>query len=287
MTTHSYSRSALNNTDVMFRENIQAYSELLTAIGLIQTSDNGQINKEAATRPAAAGQSAGYEIFEFSDSLQEVSPIFLRVEYLSAGNIQIFGTAVTIGQGTDGAGNLTGVTSQRLYSYGASPTNNSFTTFGCHTEGFAGVMSQVGSITSSSSAASGSFMICRSCDANGHPTADGCIVYNHNVSGFPHGQALRFSGAAGRVNASPSVDIALLPLGVSQTISGEIPVYPMWMPLPALTAVVGAIAMPQALLGNVDTLEVAAVGVQPRTYLIALGGFQPRSNPLGFGMLWE
>lgn len=287
MTTSSYSRNALNNTDAMFQGHVQDYSALLTAIGLIQTSDIGQINKETVSRPVGAGQAAGYEIFAFSDSLQAVSPIFLRIEYISAGNSQIFGTAVTVGQGTDGAGNLTGVTSQRLYSYGAVSPNNTFTTFGCHTEGFAGVMNQVGAITGSSSAASGSFMVCRSCDANGHPTGDGCIVYNHNINGFPQGQALRFSGAAGRVNASPSVDIAFLPLGISQTVSGEIPIYPMWLPLPALTAVVGAIAMPQALLGNVDTLEVAVVGVQPRTYLIALGGFQPRSNPLGFGMLWE
>lgn len=89
----------------------------MTALGLVQTSDTGQIDTATATRPAPPGIS-GYAIFRFPDS-----SLFLKFEFGpapsagTAGNPSLY---LTVGTGSDGAGTLTGTLSSRVNSKGTT-----------------------------------------------------------------------------------------------------------------------------------------------------------------------
>ena len=78
-------------------------------IGLVQTSDTGQIDTATVTRPITA-ITAGYETFRFNDSLQGIAPMFMKLEFGSGDNTPVTPAMwVTVGTGTDGAGTVTGI----------------------------------------------------------------------------------------------------------------------------------------------------------------------------------
>lgn len=91
----------------------------LIAVGLEQTTDTGQLDL-STTSPNAVATVAydyGYSVFKWTDSYQTTYPIFIKVNYrndnqttaTSRGILQI-----TVGQGSDGSGTITGTT-QTLY----------------------------------------------------------------------------------------------------------------------------------------------------------------------------
>lgn len=96
--------------------NIQAWAQfiedtLVTTGGWVVTSDTGQTLP--ASLPACTGvsQKKGYRIYRMNDSLQSVSPVFMRLDFGSgsyAGAGQNPGIWPTIGTGSDGTGNITG-----------------------------------------------------------------------------------------------------------------------------------------------------------------------------------
>ncbi len=284
MTTATTAKSWRNNTDSEFRDNIAAYSGLLVSCGLVKVAVSGQIDIATATRPAAVGGEAGYEIFRFDDSLQDEAPIYIRVAYGSSGNQSYFGVFITIGSGVEAAGVLTGTVSSRVTSYGASTDNVIRSSYACHTEGMAGVFHAVGHTTSTS----GSWVVCRTCDSNGYATGRGVVIYQNNTSYRCVGQAIKYGQGGGYINTSPSVDIAQIPFGITQLIDGSLPCYPMWCPMPELTPVVGIVANPRPLISSVDTFEISVVGNRARTYMSApLVMDSVSSGNLSFSMLWE
>ena len=54
-----------------------------TAIGLVQTSDTGQLNPASHTRPTTNSFS-GYEVWRWADTLQASLPIYMRIRPVSA-----------------------------------------------------------------------------------------------------------------------------------------------------------------------------------------------------------
>lgn len=99
--------------DATFREWGSGISASLAAVGLVKTSDSGQINWATAIKPTTASTFAGYEIWRFADSDQASFPVFIRVEY-GVGN-SVAGqprplVVARAGYATDGAGNLTNMT---------------------------------------------------------------------------------------------------------------------------------------------------------------------------------
>lgn len=95
-------------SDATFRLWGSGISSKLNSMGVVQTGDTGQINWTTVTRPIATNTSAGYEIWRFADTLQSSVPVYIRIEYGSAASTSIPGLWITIGSGSDGAGNLTG-----------------------------------------------------------------------------------------------------------------------------------------------------------------------------------
>lgn len=91
-----------------------AISAAFATAGLTQTTDTGQINWSTVTTPTLANTAAGYEIWRFTDSLQATAPIFLKIEYGNGTSVGYPGLWITVGTGSDGVGNITGVIRARL-----------------------------------------------------------------------------------------------------------------------------------------------------------------------------
>lgn len=85
-------------------------SDALQAVGLVKTADTGQINWATFTLGSTGGgQSLGYEIYRFSDTLQATKPVFFKIVYGTAtGGSSFYSIVITTGTATDGAGTLSG-----------------------------------------------------------------------------------------------------------------------------------------------------------------------------------
>jgi hypothetical protein len=117
MATDMRALPAYFNTDADFRTWGTGIAAQLTACGLTQTSNTGQINWTTVTKPSANGTLQGYEIWRFADTLQSTAPFFIRLDYGSGSFADTPSLFVQVGTGTNGAGTLTGVTSQPSLIY--------------------------------------------------------------------------------------------------------------------------------------------------------------------------
>lgn len=102
--------------------NIRAWTQfvedtLVTTGGWAATADTGQTLPSAMAATTAVNQKRGFRIYKMTDALQATAPVFMRVDYGSA-SAQAAGLWITIGTGSDGLGNITGV----LWNGGASAT---------------------------------------------------------------------------------------------------------------------------------------------------------------------
>jgi hypothetical protein len=165
MTTTTWSVVPRNNTDAEFRAWGSAIATALAAIGLVQTSDTGQINWTTVLTPSATNQTRGYEIWRFNDSLQATAPIFIKLEY-GSGNQNASGPAVifTVGKGSNGSGTITDVIHGPFQAgYGSSASSqNCYAT--SSDNGF--VLTMAPLVTFSGV----SFLVERSCNSSGTPT---------------------------------------------------------------------------------------------------------------------
>lgn len=107
MTTFTNTSPSDGSSDANFRAWVAAFIAGVTAVGIVQTSDTGQINPVTVLAPSTVNQSRGYAMFKFNDALQATSPCFLKVEF-GSNNTTSPSIWATVGIATDGAGNLTG-----------------------------------------------------------------------------------------------------------------------------------------------------------------------------------
>ena len=95
-----------SQTLATFKGWAEAFHNALIAVGLVQTSDTGQISFASITTLPGASVLVGYGIYRFNDTMQATAPLFVRVEYRtdvnSRGRLDLI-----VGSATDGAGNLT------------------------------------------------------------------------------------------------------------------------------------------------------------------------------------
>ena len=118
MSAYTANLESYLDTDARFRALASFVSDNLTAGGLPKTADTGQINLATVTRPAV-NTSGGYEIRRFDDALQATKPVFFKIEYGTGAGSPGTGISfwLTIGTGSDGAGNITGTFFTRTYKY--------------------------------------------------------------------------------------------------------------------------------------------------------------------------
>jgi hypothetical protein len=167
----------------------------LAAIGLVKTSDSGQINW-ATVVPPASGAYAGYEIWRFNDALQATKPVFIRLDYGIGGSGSSTSPALlaNVGTSTDGAGTLTGqisaITPSRSYNQTAGIMSPSYCSGGSNRLNLCNNFDPATTYHLS-------LYIERTKDASGVDTGDGIVIYRSsgNDPGSPRYQFVPFSGS--------------------------------------------------------------------------------------------
>ncbi len=193
MTTFNYNTPVAHANDADFRAWGVLYSAALAACGLVQTADTGQIDWVTVTRPGT-NTAAGYQIWRFNDTLQGAAPVYIKFEFGTGASATRPMVWITLGTGSDGAGNITGGYIARRTCNSSDNLTGTPPAFFCHTEGFLGI--GWASFLSAGNPKLGQLILLhRTVTAAGVVTADGldCITRNDN-SANPHYQvAARFS----------------------------------------------------------------------------------------------
>jgi hypothetical protein len=163
--------------DATFRQWAQGiHNALVGACGMVQTADTGQIALATVLRPTVVNTYAGYEILRFNDALQAQTPIFLKIEYGVDSQVDRPSLAITMGQGSNGAGTLTGtLSSRRVLSPTASKTTGA--TLSLYASGAEGRMWLLTNADFTSTSFGLLFGCERACDETGTPVVDGWTWY--------------------------------------------------------------------------------------------------------------
>lgn len=110
-----------------------AINAAIAAVGLVQTSDTGQINWTTVVANTTTSTNLGFEIWRCSDALQSTKPIFMKVTYLAGGangnSVDTLAFAFQLGTATNGAGTILGTATSSLVG-GAS--NSTATALQCY-----------------------------------------------------------------------------------------------------------------------------------------------------------
>lgn len=91
--------------------NFRAWAKFISdvfALAWVNTADTGQIDFTTVAAPGAGNTSMGYKIYRMNDALQATKPVFAKIEFGSGGTATTPAYWITIGTGSDGAGNITG-----------------------------------------------------------------------------------------------------------------------------------------------------------------------------------
>lgn len=213
MVASTTQKVAENNSDQNFRDWAKAISDAIVASGIIRTADTGQINFTTVVRPASANTAAGYEIFRFNDTLQSTAPVFFKIEY-GSGPGSTFHPAVwlTVGSGSDGAGNLTGQVSSRIQTASTSSST------ALQTCVFSGTTSRFacGLFISGGSGVPFVFTLERTKDNAGADNGTGVMFASFGTSTRRN----QFTPATGTIPATQTDSGILAPIGVTSSSFG-------------------------------------------------------------------
>lgn len=143
--------------------------------GWVQISDSGDVSDwSAVAANGTIGASFGYEIWRMNDALANDAPVYLKWEFVTMQTTNGPAFKFTLGDGSDGAGSLTGGVSGP-WSIRVIPSSTGNSLLPCYFRGNPNDMSMAMWCNSSISH-SFLFNIERTKDANGNDTADGVIL---------------------------------------------------------------------------------------------------------------
>lgn len=290
MTTQVTTTVIDHSSDAAFRAWVAEVITMLTAAGVVQTSDTGQINTATVTR-TGTNTNAGYAIFRMDDTQQGSAPIFFRLDFGTGSNASAPRIQVTVGTGTNGSGTISGIgigaTNIGTSALPASAVTN-YTTRVCVVDGFLGLMWKLGG-TNGTGAVLGYFSISRSTDSSGAPTADAAAIYVGNSN--PAVTMARYSGGSPVVMAAGSY--CLIAGGhATSLVGGDAQVFKHYLTLPKVVPNAYLMTVISSELGNNTTFTATPVGATSRTF-VSSGpqGIQqtglPAVNSNVLAMIWE
>ena len=293
MTTQTLVTVVAHSTDAEFRAWGSELSTKLTTVGLVKTSDTGQINWTTVTRPGV-NTAAGYEIWRFDDTLQATAPLVLKIEYGTANSAATPSMWVTVGTGSNGSGTIIGqATARQQVTAPQAVGASSYPSYLCALAGHVGLAWKVGA--QSGAAGTGLFAVTRTHDAAGVATADGYMFYYGNSTSSPTlTQCVRTAATAVAYAASDAYSIvpgmpASASAGTDFMVYAHFGVSPgVWIN-PMLATVNVTTTPPNA------TFSAAMSGGAAKTMLSVGGLFRPlvtfvgpaTSSAYGFAMAWE
>lgn len=169
-------------------------SAMQLVTGWLQTADTGQLNLTTISGLANnSDQSAGYQIYTFTDALSGSNPIYVKFEFGSGANVT--GTCspamwMTVGTATSGTGNLTGQVSGR-FQISENQNNVTTTNNACY---FSGASNRFVCSLYESLNTNMIFSVERSKDSSGNDNTDGFMVFVASRRNGPASQFIPFTG---------------------------------------------------------------------------------------------
>ena len=276
MTTASWTTGIAHTDDATFRAWGSELAGYLATVGLVKTADTGQINWTTVTRPGTSTD-AGYELYYLNDSMHATQGLYIKITYGTGSATTRPRLKVQVGEGSDGAGALTGQLSNEYQPMYASATlgASTYVSYAVATTGLLGVCWKVGA--SASGLALAGFVVGRSVDSTGAPTAEGAFVIMSNAgaatTSYFQGQCIRFDATAKTYDSAGSgtsdgPNFFLMPqTETSSDVSGTTQAMPGFGVFPSIRPLRG---VGVALLGELtagSTCSVALVGSTAHTYI--------------------
>ncbi len=291
MSTYQSTLAHSQASDAAYRAWCAGIITALTSVGLVRTADTGQINAETVLAPTAARTSSGYAIFRFNDAAQSTYPLFLKVEFYSGAYATVGNGAphlyLTIGKGTDGAGNLSGTLFADFVGYrDVSTASNSGSTtaypvYASGGEGYAALITGVG--ISSNLRITPAFIIERTSGGQGllvmhHATTTSSNARTLGTSGnlysnmAPAVRAISYATGSQNVGLVPVIlpyNIAGVPLGASSALAAGTlgPIFPWVVFPPGLAPHQSAVGMTYPGGDAPTGLFTARVGGSEKTFI--------------------
>jgi len=138
---------------------IQALHDNLISAGLVQTADTGQLSISGISGVLSAGSYLAPLIYRFDDSLAGSSPVIIKLRPYAgnvggSGSTLIGNVAISVGLGTDGAGNLVGANTGEFNffnnagGFAASIQSVETLSYAIHSEGRFGLCFGIGALQS-------------------------------------------------------------------------------------------------------------------------------------------
>lgn len=295
--TNAISTGPINHvTDADFRAWGSELSAALDALGLFpKSADSGQIDWTTVSIPGI-NTSAGYEIRYLNDSQNSAAPVYVKFEFGTAGQATYPEVWCTIGQGSDGAGGITGtIFARRTIATNSVFTGNSTNTFPsyyCAVDGFVGFLFKSGAMQHGFTG----LVLQRTVDDSGAPTAEGLFVFfNRNDASnfYPVPGAYTYqSGLTTGPSSGGSSAYLLRPYGsTGHGPIGSPPAYQMFRHFagfpesrPLLYTVS---ADPNDTLSAGTTFQLTPVGTTPRSYIVLPPNHLCLSSDDNICMIWE
>lgn len=275
MATTSFTLPGQVTNDADFRAWGSAISTALAAMGLVKTSDTGQIDWTTVLKPTTANGVAGYEMWRFNDTLQATAPVFIKIEYGVGGGVTIQSLWVTVGTGTNGAGTLVGQVGNRYRCFSSFADGTGSISY------ISGANNRIHMALNASRNLSNStgmvLSVERTKDATGADDATGICMYSMaaaaTTSFAAQDQVVPFTGTIPAQDGSPAVAASA---GTSAVSGADVGVFPHFPVLgKALPPELGLISYKNADIAALSQVGVTLYSVS-HNYL-ALG-----NTPLGY-----
>lgn len=160
----------------------QEMMDAFTAVGLVQTSDTGQLVPSTAT-PGGVSTTTGYQMWRFSDAAQATDPVFLKIGFGRSGNSTTPRLTIQVGQGSNGSLTLTGITTLEKQIQSAEMAYNGTNFTGQHYAYFGNGVFWIGDcfytteVNSFNNLGRGFGLVARSRDTSGALDGRGIIQY--------------------------------------------------------------------------------------------------------------
>lgn len=296
MATAQYSSNLDHTSTAGFRAWVQELSTNLQTV-MTKTSDTGQIDPATVNLPTN-NTAGGYEIYRFNDSLQSTRPIFIKFEYgtQTAGLPQIW---VTVGIGTNGAGVMTGISSNRSSicgtTFSVQSTTIAYNTLICCVPGFFGLGFKLGANNQNgASKGMGAVFINRSCDDTGAITGNGVAVMRQNVTvqAYWGAQYVDFINNLAYQESTDGSTSLVIQNRSTSLVGTDVQVYKNYVATPRVRPLFGVLTVLTSEVSALAQFSIIPVGTTTTRNFISFGSY---GNYAGinsatiscYAMLWE
>jgi len=247
---------------------IDAANSLLTTVGLVRTTDTGQLDTTTIVSTPAANSTIGYHVYKFPDTLQATTPIIIRLNY-SVNASSLLRINIDVGATTNGAGTVAvPLLAMAAAANPASPPATAIPSYACYIDGtFTMVLGhnfQAGNFSNNSVAA---LVVDRARDNTGTALAAGFLAESPAFSQATSSQSRSLYGAGSPATSSAFIP-ALIPSrnAVGSADGTNINVFRHYMMVPGVRPSLGALSYFTGELAALTPITVPVLGTN-HTYL--------------------